>query len=152
MDVKGWLERNSRAIREPEIFEAAKKLRSEYEKLGAVGYCYGGWGCFRLGARENKLVDCISVGHPSMLTKEDIDNVGVPLQILAPEMDFAYSDELKEYTWKTLPKNGIPFDYQHLPGVGHGCLIRGRPKEEKEREAMARGKNAAVAWFQQWLH
>ena len=148
----GFLGRNSRDIREPEIFECAKKLCSEYGKVGAVGYCYGGWAVFRLGAEGNGLVDCISTGHPSLLTKADIDGAGVPVQILAPEVDAAYTPEMKEYTFKTLQTNGVAFDYQHFPGVEHACLIRGSPKVSRERDAMARGMNAVVAWCQQYLH
>jgi dienelactone hydrolase len=106
---------------------------------------------FRLGAKDNNLVDCISTGHPSLLTLEDIDAISVPTQILAPEVDFAFTEELKGHTWKTLQKNRIIFDYQHFPGVEHACLVRGNLHNEGEREAMARGKDAAVAWFRQWL-
>jgi dienelactone hydrolase len=150
-DFDGFLKRNSRANREPEIFACAKKLRSEYKKVGVVGYCYGGWAAFRLGAKGNDLVDCVSTGHPSLLTKEDIDAVSVPTQILAPEVDFAYTEELKGHTWKTLQRNKVVFDYQNFPGVEHACLVRGNPKIDGEREAMARGKDAAVSWFKQWL-
>jgi dienelactone hydrolase len=108
--------------------------------------------CFRLAAGEFEgLADCVIAGHPSLLTKEDIDNARAPVQIQAPEFDEAYPAELKEHTWKTLQKNGVTFDYQHFPGVEHSCLVRGSPKIAKERDAMARGKNAAVAWFRQWL-
>jgi dienelactone hydrolase len=42
IDVPGFLKKNSRDIREPEIFECARVLRARYKKLGAVGFCYGG--------------------------------------------------------------------------------------------------------------
>ena len=152
IDLYGFVGRHSREIREPEILECACKLRKEYSKVGAIGYCYGGWVVFRLAAAEHKgLVDCVVAGHPSLLTKDDIDNAAMPVQIQAPEVDAAYTDELKEYTFKTLQKNGVVFDYQHFPGVEHSCLVRGSAKIEKEREAMTRGKNSAVAWFRQYL-
>ncbi|TKA77700.1 hypothetical protein B0A55_04015, partial [Friedmanniomyces simplex] len=122
-----------RDIREPEIFACARKLRSEYKKLGASGYCYGGWAVCRLGAKGNDLVDCISMGHPSMLVEADLDGVA-------------------EYTWKTLQKNGVVFGYEHFPGVEHSCFTRGNPGKAGELEAMVRGKSAAVGWFRQFLH
>ncbi|KAL0071424.1 hypothetical protein AAF712_001281 [Marasmius tenuissimus] len=154
--LQAYVGRNQRHIREPEIFESARRLRGEYEKLGAIGYCFGGWAVFRLGAADNivegkPLVDAISTGHPSWLTKEDIAGVGVPVQVLAPEHDPVYTPELKEYTLKEVPKKGVPFDYQHFPGVHHACFTRGNPGIEGERDAMERGKNAAVAWFRQTL-
>ena len=152
LDIAGFTKKNSRDIREPEIFACARELRSKYKKVGAVGYCFGGWAVFRLGAKGNNLVDCIVTGHPTWLTKEDIDNVGVAVQVLAPEHDPVYTAELKEHTWKTVQRLGVPFDYQHFPGVRHACFTRGSPEQDGEQEAMVRGKNAAVAWFKQYLH
>jgi hypothetical protein len=73
-------------------------------------------------------------------------------QVLAPEHDFAYTPDLKLYTFQKLQARGVIFDYQHFPGVYHACLVRGNEKKQGEREAMLRGKNAAVAWMRQWLH
>lgn len=153
LDVRGFLGRNSREIREPEIFDCARALRERYKKVGVAGFCYGGWAAFRLGAQEHQppLVDCITVGHPSLLTKKDIDEIAVPVQILAPEHDSVYTAELKRHTFDTLSKLGVPFDYQHYPGVEHGCFTRGDSNKTGEREAMTRGKIAAVSWFTQWL-
>jgi dienelactone hydrolase len=48
LDMEGFKKRNSRAIREPEIFACAKALRSSgFNKIGTVGYCYGGWAVLR---------------------------------------------------------------------------------------------------------
>ncbi|KAL4887253.1 Alpha/Beta hydrolase protein [Aspergillus karnatakaensis] len=156
LDVEGFVKWNSREIREPEIFACARAIREEhsYEKVGAVGYCYGAWACFRLGAKEHAeapLVDAISFGHPSLLTKKDIGEVDVPVQILAPEIDPAYSVEMKRYTFDKLMELNLPFDYQHFPKVVHACFIRGDENTEGERAAMVRAKNATVAWFRQFL-
>ncbi|KAH7131307.1 Alpha/Beta hydrolase protein [Dactylonectria macrodidyma] len=153
IDIAGFMARNSRAIREPQIFACAKALRQKHPKLAAVGYCYGGWAIFRLGAREHQppLVDAITTGHPSLLTPEDIDGVGVPVQVLAPEIDHVYTPALKLHTFQTLQSSGLPFDYQHFPGVEHACLVRGDEKKDGERAAMVRGKDAAVAWIKQFI-
>jgi dienelactone hydrolase len=154
VDFAGFLARNARAIREPEIIDAARVLRQRYKKLGAIGFCYGGWACFRLGAKghDPSLVDAISAGHPSLLTKQDIDEVAVPVQMLAPEHDVPYPADMKVYTFETVMKNGVPLEYVHFPGVEHGCLVRGDAAHKGEREAMARAKDAAVNWFKQWLY
>ena len=44
VDFAGFLSRNSREIREPEIFEAGRALRQKFKKVGAIGFCFGGWG------------------------------------------------------------------------------------------------------------
>ncbi|EAA32437.1 alpha/beta-hydrolase [Neurospora crassa] len=170
IDIARFMKENAREVREPEIFAFAKALKSAegggFEKVGAVGYCYGGWAIFRLAAAEHeegsgdseghgkKLVDAVTTGHPTFVTKEDIERVSknVPVQVLAPEFDQRYTEELKTHTFVTLQKLGVPFEYSHFPGVHHGCFIRGDERKEGEREAMVRGKNAAVAWMKQWLH
>ncbi|KAH6850519.1 Alpha/Beta hydrolase protein [Chaetomium sp. MPI-CAGE-AT-0009] len=158
IDLAGIQVRQARAVREPEILAYARALRARYEKVGAVGYCYGGWAVLRLGAAEfagefggRGLVDCVSAGQPSLLVEGDFEGVKVPVQFLAPEVDHMFSDELKLFAFLTLQKKGVPFDYQHLAGVAHGCLTRGYADVKGDREAMPRAYNALVAWFKQWL-
>ncbi|OTA84154.1 hypothetical protein M434DRAFT_400501 [Hypoxylon sp. CO27-5] len=154
IDLAGFSKRHAREIREPEIFAAAKTLKQKYKKVGAIGYCYGGWAVFRLGAKEHNppLVDAISTGHPSLLVEKDIEEVAVPVQILAPEHDPMYSPEMRKFTFDTVQKNGLEFDYRYFPGVEHGALVRGNEEKPGERFAMVRAKNAAVGWFNQFLH
>jgi dienelactone hydrolase len=153
IDLPDFLSRNGRTQREPEIFAVAKALKSKFPRVGAVGFCFGGWAVFRLGAKEHQppLVDAITAGHPSLLTKEDIDGVGVPVQLLAPEIDAMFPVEMRQYAFQTIITKGVPFDYQHYPGVEHACFVRGDEKKKGEREAMVRGKNDAVAWMRQFL-
>ncbi|KAB2573411.1 Hydrolase tropI [Lasiodiplodia theobromae] len=152
IDIPSFMVRNSKTIREPEIFACAKALRDQYGRVGAIGFCFGGWAVFRLGAKGNQLVDCISTAHPSLLEKHEIENVGVPVQILAPEKDVVFTEELKAYSNQVIPTLGIAYDYQHFPGLEHGFAIRGDPTNPPEMKGLERAKNAAVVWFRQWLH
>ena len=49
-------------------------------------------GVFPALSKEHQppLVDCISAGRPSLLIDKDINEVAVPLQILAPGINPAY--------------------------------------------------------------
>ncbi|OIW26284.1 dienelactone hydrolase family protein [Coniochaeta ligniaria NRRL 30616] len=158
LDLPNFMGRNTKEVREPEMVAFIKTLRARgFEKVGAIGYCYGGWAVFRLAGAEaggKRLVDCVTAGHPSLLTKEEIEGVrsDVAVQMLAPEHDIQYTAELKTHTFVTLQKLGVPFDYQHFPGVEHACFTRGDEKVPGDRAALVRGKNAAVAWAKQWLH
>lgn len=67
--------------------------------------------CFRLAAKGNKLLDCVSVALPSLPEKSEIDTLAVPTQILASEMDPHLTPELKEYCNKATPALGIPYQY-----------------------------------------
>ncbi|KAF1847725.1 dienelactone hydrolase family protein [Cucurbitaria berberidis CBS 394.84] len=159
VDLRGFQTRNAREVREPEIFACAKTLRENgYKKIGAVGYCFGGWAVLRLAARP-PLVDAVVVGHPSWLTESDLEGISVPVQFLAPETDRVFTDELKLHAFQKLvlgkPRGvdgkGLPVEWVHFPDVAHGCLTKGDEKVDGEREAMIRGKDAAVDWFRQWL-
>ncbi|KAI0106382.1 dienelactone hydrolase [Nemania sp. FL0031] len=156
IDLVTMAKENSREIRGPEMIACAKALKGElgFKRLGAIGFCYGGWAVCYLASSERgtPLVDAISMAHPSWLVKEDIANLLVPTQVLAPEIDGAFPTELKVYTFETLLKLNLAFEYVHYPHIAHGGLVRGSEKVEKEREAMAAAKNAAVAWFKRQLH
>lgn len=121
-----------------------------------MGYCFGGWSSFALGSRslnpsDSPIVDCISAAQPTWLTKEEIDDIGVPVQIIAPEMDPTFTPELKEYASRVIPTKGVPYDYQFFPSVEHAFVTRGDPNKPHERRAMVRAKNAQVHWMKEWL-
>ena len=53
-DLNAFLfERHPKEKRFPEIEAAAKALKQEhgFKKVGAIGYCWGGWAVFQLGAK-----------------------------------------------------------------------------------------------------
>ncbi|KAH8896519.1 putative hydrolase [Thozetella sp. PMI_491] len=153
LDLPAFMRRNSKETRTAEIFECAKALKSQYKRVGALGFCFGGWAVFRLGAKTSEnLVACISTAHPSLLEKGEIDNVRVPVQVLAPEIDPQFTPELKQYANQVIPTLSIPYDYQHFPGVEHAFAVRGDSKNEAEYQAMLRAKAAATSWFRFWLH
>ncbi|TKX24386.1 hypothetical protein C1H76_3492 [Elsinoe australis] len=145
------LKNETKENRSPQIHQFAKALRSQYKRVGAVGFCWGGWGVFQLAEKGKNLVDAISTAHPSILTKEEIDVVGKPVQIHAPETDFMFSPELKAHANEKIPTLGVAYDYQFYPGLQHGFGTRGDTKDEAACKGLVRAKNGTVAWFQQWL-
>ena len=100
----------------------------------------------------NNLVDAISTAHPSLLTKEEINAVAVPVQIIAPEHDPAFTPELKAHANSVIPGLGVEYDYQLFPGVEHGFSTKCDRNDSHQRKSMERAKNAVVAWFAQILH
>ncbi|KAK4937628.1 hypothetical protein LTR10_021774 [Elasticomyces elasticus] len=153
-DIPAFMGRHSKEIRGPEIFAAATKLKKElgFKKVGAIGFCYGGWGCFQLAAKGNELVDCISMAHPSGLEKSEIDAVNRPVQIIVPETDPIFTKDLQEHCLQTLPSLKIDFDWRYFPGLAHGFATRGDPNNTVQKEGLERAKDAAVSWFKQYLH
>ncbi|EPE04799.1 dienelactone hydrolase family protein [Ophiostoma piceae UAMH 11346] len=160
-----FLGSHGRDVREPDVFAVARALKRDlgYEKVAVVGFCYGGWAAFRLGAApanqpEDKdaatkgaiagpLVDAVAVAHPSLLTTKDIDELVVPTLVLAPAVDALFSPALKQHTFDTLQKNGVPLDYIHFPVVEHGALVRGDVNIPGERAALVRAKHITVSFL-----
>ena len=148
LDLSGFPSRNSKEIREPEIFAFARELREKYQRVGAIGFCYTGWAVFRLVARTiGGLVDCISTAHPSWLTEEEIEGVGVPVQIPAPKTDPVFTPELKDLCHRV-----VPYDFQHFPALEHGFAVRDDRENDAELKGLVRAKNAAVYFLNQYLH
>jgi dienelactone hydrolase len=150
-DIPAFLGRHSKEKRYPTMVATAKLLKSQFPKVAAIGYCYGAWGVFKLGA-DASLIDAAIVAHPSLLEKSEIDAIKVPTQILAPEHDNAYTPELKEYSNKVIPTLNIPYEDVYFPGVAHGFAARGDPNDKVQKAALERAKRSTVAWLNQWLH
>ena len=150
-DLEAFLGRNSKEIRWPEIKAAAQTLKSQYSKVAAIGFCYGGWACFKLAA-DPSLIDAVSAAHPSGLEKSEVDGVKVPVQVLAAGNDFAYPEELKRYTFETLAKTGVQWEYVSFPGLQHGFACRGDPSDKKQKDGLERAKRSAVNFFNEFLH
>ncbi|KAL8969058.1 MAG: hypothetical protein Q9183_002175 [Haloplaca sp. 2 TL-2023] len=154
-DFTSWFARHSKEIRGPEIEEAARALKRDlgFKKVGAVGYCYGGWGVFELGAKDKSLVDVISTAHPSFLTKEEISAICVPTQILAPEHDPVFTLELKQFANQEIRKvlGEGRYEYIDFPGLAHGFATRGDPDDEVQREGLEKGMRDVARWMGRWL-
>lgn len=87
-----------------------------------------------------------------MLEKADFDKVKVPVQLLAPEHDFTFTEDLKQYSLEALPKTGVNWEYVYFAGYTHGFASRGDPKDPSKRPGLERAKRSAVAWFNEFLH
>lgn len=150
-DVMAFIGRHNKELRWPQIKAAAQTLKSQYKKVIAVGFCYGGWGCFKLAA-DPSLIDAISTAHPSLLDKSEIEGAKVPVQVIAPENDMAYTEELKKYTLETLPKLNINWEYIHFAGLTHGFAVRGDPNNPTTMNGFMKAKRNVVTFANEYLH
>jgi dienelactone hydrolase len=94
----------------------------------------------------------VSTAHPSLLSKEEIDTIKVPVQILSAETDHAYSEELREYSNKVIPTRGVPYEYVYFPGLAHGFAARGDENDKVQKDGLEKAKNNAVTFFREFLH
>ncbi|CAN9239853.1 unnamed protein product [Alternaria alternata] len=123
LDMEGFKARNSRSVREPEVFACVSSTpRFWLQEDRSGGLLLG-----RLG----RVASC---------NRE-------------PEHDAIFSDEMKLYAFKklVLDKKSLPVEWVHFPGVSHGCLTKGDETVPGEREAMVKAKDRAVTWWREWL-
>ena len=109
IDLPAFWERNSKPTRTPEIVACAQALRGMYTRLGAIGFCFGGWAVFRLGSKSHPspLVDCISTAHPAKLEDDEMQEVGVPVQIMAAEHDELFEADRRDAANGIIPRRGV---------------------------------------------
>ena len=92
------------------------------------------------------------MAHPSLVEKAEIDAVKVPVQIMAPENDHAFTAELKEYANKVIPTLGVSYEYIYFPGLTHGFAARGDSTNKVQKDGLERAKRCAVNFFNEFLH
>jgi dienelactone hydrolase len=151
-DAAAFAERNSKTTRFPEILECATALKEQYEKVRAISFCYGGWAVFKIAARGQNLLHCVSTAHPSFIDEQEIISLDMPTQILAPEHDHHLTPELKDYCNRVIPGNHLSYEYAYFPGVARGFATRYDQSDKYQKASFERAKRSAVNWLDFWLH
>lgn len=57
------------------------------------------------------------MAHPSLVEKEEIDDVKVPVQVLVPEHEpypNGFHTDLRNYSNKTVPSKGLPYSFEYF--------------------------------------
>jgi dienelactone hydrolase len=137
------------------------------QKIGMVGFCWGGRFAIRAAKEENTisvdghqvpLVDAVVALHPSnMAFPTDVENLGVPVSIGWGEEDTSTKIEQKgkvEAIHEKAKAAGekVP-EVEHKvyrPGR-HGFAVRGNPDDPAERACLEDSEKQALAWFDRWL-
>ncbi|GJE97180.1 dienelactone hydrolase-like protein [Phanerochaete sordida] len=133
------------------------KLRAEkkYEKLGGVGYCYGGAVCLRLSAAG--LLDALVACHPSVNDIESIAALRVPVAFVCAEADKMFTPALRRQAEEHLEarkgtEKAVEYEFRDYPGTVHGFATRPNPKVTKVVEAYRAALEQTAEWFVKTLH
>ncbi|KLJ07657.1 hypothetical protein EMPG_16883 [Blastomyces silverae] len=148
------------------------------ERLGGVGYCFGGRYVIRLLAQGRIKVGVVN--HPSFFTMDEVRELAVnsdnceerggshgsdtaapgdarlrpvfsPLAIFAAEEDDILPEEKRRETEDVLKQTGATWSCRTFAQTGHGFTVRGdisNPAARFAKEAALRG---AVEWFDAFL-
>ncbi|KAF4608198.1 hypothetical protein EYR40_000542 [Pleurotus pulmonarius] len=131
-------------------FIQAVQAEKKYEKLGAVGYCFGGVVAVRFGATD--LLDSIVVVHPGPVSLEQIRAIKVPAAWVCAQEDFSFSDKLREeaeavFAGREGENSWVDYEFTLYPGTVHGFGARPNLDIPEIKEAFEKSQDQIVNWF-----
>ncbi|KAI0004577.1 dienelactone hydrolase endo-1-3,1,4-beta-D-glucanase [Russula compacta] len=147
---------NRASVVDARVHEFIKKIKSEkgYDKIGAVGYCFGGAIAARLGATDS--VNTIVIAHPAKLTAEQMRAIKVPTSWALAEEDMSFKDKDVQ-TARTIFKeqeekpDHVDYEFQIWKGTAHGFAVRPNLEVPEVKEGYEGALDQTVAWFKKTL-
>jgi dienelactone hydrolase len=173
-----WIFKVRSSIAKPRVFNFFKAIRTspppfptESLKVGAAGFCWGGYYTILLSHDEpssrvqrhkaqttsaaalEPLIECAFTAHPSLVTvPKDIEGVNLPLSVAVGNEDMAMKGpqilQMKEIL--EVKKKG-DHEVVIMPGAKHGFAVRVNPKDEWQMECAEKAEVQAIDWFSKWF-
>ncbi|KAG6840737.1 hypothetical protein C0991_004755 [Blastosporella zonata] len=144
--------RLSKASTKP--FIAAIMEEKKYQKLGAVGYCFGGSTAIRLGSTD--LVQSVVICHPGGFTVAQAKAIKVPASWACAEDDLFFSHPSRLQTEALFAERKgtdtfLEFEFRDYEGTAHGFAARPNLGLPQVKEAHEKAFRQAVDWFEKTL-
>ncbi|KAF2665980.1 hypothetical protein BT63DRAFT_458342 [Microthyrium microscopicum] len=153
-----------------EFLAKLRKATPKEQKIGIVGFCFGGKYAMIAGLGRNKisldgnesdkvpLVDAVVALHPSNLSlPADAEDIIVPLSIGWGKEDSSAKIELmgkvQELHKKAAAAGKQVPEVEHkvyVPGR-HGFAVRGNPDDPAEKKCLEDSVTQVLDWFKKWL-
>ncbi|KZV76146.1 dienelactone hydrolase endo-1-3,1,4-beta-D-glucanase [Peniophora sp. CONT] len=147
------MRRTRPAIGEARAREFIEKLRTEksYNRLGAVGYCYGGTVAVGLG-KSPQLVNTLVIAHPGWIKIEDVKLMKVPSSWVCAEEDFSFKPHLRNgaeavYKEREGKDDFVPYEFKDWKGTAHGFAIRPNQSVPDVKAGYEGALAQTVDWF-----
>ncbi|KAF4621841.1 hypothetical protein D9613_012100 [Agrocybe pediades] len=137
-----------------ESFIALLKEKKKYEKIGAVGYCFGGATCVRFGSTG--LVDSVVIAHPGRFTLDEVKAIKVPASWVCAQEDYFFPDSLRhqaeaEFARRKGKGNWVEYEFKEWKGTQHGFASRPNLNLPEIKEAYEGALEQTVEWFKKTL-
>jgi len=151
-DFPKWFPNHPPVSKIPIIEATIKHLREKegIQKIGIIGYCYGGKISIKFGARPDQ-VQVYAAAHPAAPDAGDIEAIKLPGLYLCAETDQSFGESVREAAKETLHKNGVPSTFKLYPGTSHGFAIRDDENKPLEVEGKKHAIEESVKFFEQHL-
>lgn len=127
-------------------------MRSELDvdKIGGVGYCFGGKYVPRFLTNEGG-IDIGFIAHPSSLTEPEIGAIEKPISIAAGTLDASFNATAKFRAENLLNTGNITFQSNLYAQAPHGFAVRVNQSIPQQAYAKQASFVQAVTWFDAWL-
>lgn len=136
--------------------------RAGTEKVGVVGFCWGGR--YAILAAQGPFsgsgsggVDAAYAAHPSLCAiPGDFEGVRVPLSIALGEKDSYLGEREIEAIREVMERKrrgegGVEGEVVVYEGQVHGFALRGDQESEGEKRALDDAARQGMEWFKRWL-
>ncbi|KAF7314237.1 DLH domain-containing protein [Mycena kentingensis (nom. inval.)] len=132
------------------------KAANKYEKLGVVGYCFGGGVAILMNAKEPDLLSSVVVAHPSPPSDADLKAGKAPISWACASDDMAISSARLEqiealYEARRGKDDFVDYEVKVYPKTCHGFAARPRLEHEEIKDAFEKAFQQAVDWFNKTL-
>jgi len=137
-----------------DAFVSKIKDEKKYEKIGAVGYCFGGSCAIRLGSKG--LVDSLVIAHPGGVTAEQVKAIKIPSSWECAEEDPSFDPKIRLeaesiFAARKDKEDYIDYEFVDYPGTAHGFAARPNLQLPEIVEAYNKALEQTISWFKKTL-
>jgi len=152
LNLTDWITRHPASAIDRIITQTIDYMRSDLriERIGGVGYCFGGKYVPRFLAKK-KGIDVGFIAHPSNLLPEEIKNIVGPVSISAGELDASFNSTARFNAESILSTNNRTYESALYSRAPHGYAVRPDVSVPQQKYAKEASYFQAVLWFMQWL-
>jgi len=129
------------------------KAEKSIERIGAVGYCFGGMVIVNL-AHEG-LLQVGVIAHPGNVSNEAIAKINFPVSWLTAEEDPSFpikqQQEAEAIFAGRTGADKVDYEFKHYKGTKHGFAARPALQVPVVKQAFEDACDQTVAWFKKYM-
>lgn len=147
-----WLVEHGPETVLPVLDTVLDELRAQEQRIGVIGFCFGGKYAFHFAATDK--VDAACAMHPTLIDiPRDVEGVVKPISVHVAARDEIYDAEMSRGAARILCRNAVPHENRVYDGEGveHGFSTRADLSKPAAKEAKEAAIAATIAWFQTYL-
>ncbi|KAJ3977807.1 dienelactone hydrolase endo-1-3,1,4-beta-D-glucanase [Lentinula raphanica] len=148
--------RNRPTVAYPKAEKFVKDLKAEknYEKLGAVGYCFGG--TLAVSMASTDLLNSVVICHPGSITPEAVEAMKVPSAWACAEGDMGFKPAMRRKAEEILAsrkdkENFVEYEFKDYKGTVHGFAARPNLAYPEVKAGYEGAFEQTIEWFKKTI-